>query len=140
MKLGKFAQVAALCFCILSINQFAHAQATVRVGGWALTANGKLAKNFEYRGSCPVNLQFDWGLIATAPTEVKYRFKRSDDSLPSAFKKVRLPKGNDSVDVTDTWDLGANTNDFKDYKGWIKLITFEPNKIEQKIDFTLHCK
>jgi hypothetical protein len=118
----------------------AQSPVTVRVGGWALTANGKIAKNFEYTGSCPVNLRFDWGLLATAPTEVTYRYKRSDDSEPSATKKVKLAKANTSVDVSDTWDLGANTAEFKDFKGWIKLTTFEPNKVEQKILFTLHCK
>jgi hypothetical protein len=56
------------------------------------------------------------------------------------MKKVDLPKANTSVDVSDTWELGANTAEFKDFKGWIKLTTFEPNKVEQKIDFTLHCK
>jgi hypothetical protein len=151
MKISKIASGIAICLCLTMIGQFAQAQdknpqhhtpvpTSVRVGGWALTANGKLAKNFEYTGSCPVNLKFDWGLIATESTEVKYRFKRSDASLPSAYKKVNLPHPNTSVDVSDSWDLGAKTTEFKDFKGWIKLTTFEPNKVEQKIDFTLHCR
>ena len=144
MKISIVARAIALCFCLVFISQFAYAQnaakATVRVGGWALTANGKLAKDFEYRGACPVKLQFDWGLVATAPTKVTYRYKRSDPSEPSAMKKVDLPKAYTSVDVSDTWELGANTAEFKDFKGWIKLTTFEPNKVEQKILFTLHCK
>jgi hypothetical protein len=147
MKISKIANVIAICFCLAVVNQFAHSQAgppmakaTVRVGGWALTANGNLAKEFEYTGACPVNLKFDWGLIATAPTEVTYRYKRSDASEPSAMQKVGLPKANTSVDVSDTWELGTKTPEFADFKGWIKLTTFEPNKVEQKIDFTLHCK
>jgi hypothetical protein len=152
MKTSKVVHIIAICFCLAVVGQFAHAQQikpiapvtkaapVVRVGGWALTANGKLAKNFEYTGSCPVNLKFDWGLIATAPAEVTYRYKRSDASAPSAMQKVNLLKVNTSVDVSDTWQLGANTAEFKDFKGWIKLTTFEPNKVEQKIDFTLHCK
>ncbi len=142
MKVSNVICIAAMCFCLAPLAQTANAQSpvTVRVGGWALTANGKIAKNFEYTGSCPVNLRFDWGLLATAPTEVTYRYKRSDDSEPSATKKVKLAKANTSVDVSDTWDLGANTAEFKDFKGWIKLTTFEPNKVEQKILFTLHCK
>jgi hypothetical protein len=147
MKSSKVARTIAICFCFVLINLFAHSQttvpmakATVRVGGWALTANGKLAKNFAYTGSCPVHLKFDWGLIATSPVEVTYRYKRSDASEPSAMMTVNLPKANTSVDVSDTWELGANTAEFKDYKGWIKLTTFSPNKVEQKINFTLHCK
>ena len=151
MKTIKTASVIAICFCLALIWQFAYSQQkpisprvksapVVRVGGWALTANGKLAKNFEYRGTCPVNLKFDWGLIANASTDVTYRYKRSDDSLQSAMKMVHLPKADTTVDVSDTWDLGANTAEFKDFKGWIKLTTFEPNKFEKKIDFTLHCK
>jgi len=151
MKTSKVAHVAAACFCLALIGQFAYSQTkpiapvikappTVRVGGWALFANGQLAKGFEYRGACPVKLKFDWGLISTAPAEVSYRFKRSDDSLPGATLKVNLPKPNTSVSVFDKWELGSNTPEFKDYKGWIKLTTFSPNKVEQKIDFTLHCK
>jgi hypothetical protein len=147
MKISKVARVIAICFCIALISQFALSQAgppmakaTVRVGGWALFANGNLAKGFEYTGACPVNLKFDWGLIATSPVNVTYRFKRSDASEPSAMKTVNLPKGNTSVSVYDTWQLGAHTPEFKDFQGWIKLTTFEPNKVEQKIDFTLHCK
>jgi hypothetical protein len=152
MKISKVASAIAICFCLAVVSQFVHAQQikpiapvtkaapVVRVGGWALTANGKLAKGFEYTGACPVNLKFDWGLIATAPVEVNYRYKRSDASEPSAMQKVNLLKVNTSVDVSDTWQLGAKTPEFADFKGWIKLTTFEPNKVEQKIDFTLHCK
>ena len=155
MKSSKVARVAGICFCLAIFSLIAKAQptahtppagghpklpVTVRVGGWALNANGKLAKNFEYTGTCPVNLRFDWGLIATSPVEVTYRYKRSDASEPSAMNTVNLPKANTSVDVSDTWELGANTAEFKNYKGWIKLTTFSPNKVEQKIDFTLHCK
>ncbi|MGA3159820.1 MAG: hypothetical protein ABSC77_01285 [Terracidiphilus sp.] len=149
MKTSKIVRASAICFCIVFISQFALSQArgtgtmekaTVRVGGWALFANGQLAKGFEYTGACPVNLKFDWGLIATSPVEVTYRYKRSDASEPSAMQKVNLPKANTSVSVYDTWQLGAHTPEFKNFQGWIKLTTFEPNKVEQKIDFTLHCK
>ena len=142
MKISKAICLTAMCFCLAPLAQIANAQqaATVRVGGWAPTANGKVAKNFDYTGSCPVKLKFDWGLLATAPTEATYRYKRSDCSAPSVTKSLKLAKANTSVDVSDTWSLGASNAQFKDFKGWIKLTTFTPNKLEKKIDFTLHCK
>jgi len=53
-------------------------QGAVRVGGTALTANGQLAQGFQYTGSCPVNLKFDFGLISTEATTVTYSFTRND--------------------------------------------------------------
>jgi hypothetical protein len=83
-------------------------KATVRIGGWALTVNNKIVKDFDYKGACPVTLQFAWGVLATAPVEIKYHFERSDGAHAPAGHKD-MPKANTSVDVNETWDLGANT-------------------------------
>ncbi len=145
MKNSNILRSIALCFCIMLVNQFAisqnaqKAKATVRIGGWALTVNNKIVKNFDYIGVCPVKLQFAWGVLATEPTEIKYHFERSDGAHAPAGQK-NLPKANTSEDVIETWDLGANTPEFRDFKGWEELVIDSPNKVAQKINFTMHCK
>jgi len=113
--------------------------ATVRIGGWALTNNGQIVKDFVYTGACPVQLQFAWGVLATAPMEIKYHFERSDGAQAPPGQKD-LPRANTSEDVITTWDLGANTPRFADFKGWEDLVIDSPNKAAQKINFTLHCR
>jgi hypothetical protein len=105
-----------------------------------LYANGKLVQNYDYSGSCPVKLKFDWGVISTFPgkgNESYYRFTRSDGSQTAA-QELALPP-NVSVDVTYTWDLGAKTAEYANYKGWVNLFLETP-PVNQKINFTLHCK
>jgi hypothetical protein len=106
----------------------ATAQARVRIGGASLSANGQLAQNFQYAGSCPVNLKFDWGVISTEPTTITYSARTAD-----------LPEANRSVPVLDEWRLGANNQQFADYHGWIELDIESPNPVSQKIGFTIHC-
>ena len=114
-------------------------QGAVRVGGTALTANGQLAQGFQYTGSCPVNLKFDFGLISTEPATVTYSFNRSDG--PSGGSRTKhLPKANQSMPVFDTWRLGAKTPQFANYHGWIEINIASPNPVAKKINFTLHCK
>ena len=147
MKTSNVVRAIAFCFCLALISQLAHAQttapmgkATVRIGGWALTVDNKIVKNFDYIGACPVKLQFAWGVLATAPVEIKYHFDRSDGAKAPAGHKD-LPKANTSEDVITTWDLGANNDPtFKDFKGWEELVIDSPNKVEQKINFTMHCR
>jgi hypothetical protein len=112
---------------------------TVRIGGWALTNYGNLVKDFVYSGTCPVHLQFAWGVLSTAPTEIEYHFVRSDGATAPPGQRP-LQKANTSVDVITTWDLGANTPRFADFKGWEELVIDSPNNAAQKINFTLHCK
>ena len=138
MKANKFACAAGICLCLAIVSQIAHSQ-TVRIGGWALTNNGQIVKNFVYTGACPVQLQFAWGVLSTAPTEIKYHFERSDGAhAPSGQKN--LPRANTSEDVITTWDLGANIPRFADFKGWEELAIDSPNSAAQKINFTLHCR
>jgi hypothetical protein len=113
---------------------------TVRVGGWALTANGQLAKGFQYTGPCPVALKFDWGVISSAPTTATYSFVRNDGGHSSSSKSVDLPAANHSVSIYDDWRLGANTPQFANYNGWVQLNIESPNAVSQKINFTLHCQ
>jgi hypothetical protein len=157
MKISKIANVIAICFCLAVVNQFAHSQVakkptgfetnaakakpTVHIGGWALTVNNKIVKDFDYKGTCPVALQFSWSILSTAPTEAAYHFTFSDNSQPTASTKVNIPKADTAVDVSKTWTLGINNSpEFKDYKGWMKLAVSSPDHVEQKIDFTVRCK
>jgi hypothetical protein len=144
--MNKIARIAGMCLCLAIVSQIAHAQpqqhsrpATVRIGGWALTNNGKIVQNFVYTGACPVQLQFAWGVIPNEPTEIKYHFGRSDGATAPAGQKL-LPNANTSVDVIETWELGDRSPRFRDFKGWEDLIIDSPNKVSQKINFTLHCR
>jgi len=146
MKAVRIVCVAGICFCMAIVSLIAQSpprqvprMATVRIGGWALTNNGNIVKNFVYTGSCPVQLQFAWGVIPTEPTEIKYHFGRSDGAQAPPGKQF-LPKANTSEDVITTWELGARTPEFRDFKGWEDLIIDSPNHVSQKINFTLHCR
>jgi hypothetical protein len=115
------------------------AQASVRVGGESLRANGQVAQGFQYTGGCPVALKFEWGLIATEPTTVTYSFVRSDENHSSRSSAVELPAANRSVPIYVDWRLGANTPEFANYRGWVQLNIESPNAVSQKISFTIHC-
>jgi hypothetical protein len=117
-----------------------NAQAAVRIGGMALTANGQLAQGFQYTGSCPVNLKFDWGVISTEPTAITYSFTRSDGGQSGSSRTTNLPQANHSVPVFDNWRLGANTPQFSNYRGWVEINIVSPNPVARKINFTLHCR
>jgi hypothetical protein len=135
--MGKTASVVAILLWMGSAGLIAQ---SVRVGGSSLRANGELAKGFQYTGSCPVDLQFGWGLIATAPTAASYHFVRNDGGHSSRAQTVNMPQANRSVPVYDTWRLGANTPQFANYTGWVNLIIEYPSQVQQKIGFTLHCR
>jgi hypothetical protein len=146
MKVNSIVRITVICLCLGIVSQIAHAQAqhravpaAVRIGGYALTHNGNIVKNFVYTGSCPVKLQFAWGVIPTEPLQFKYHFERSDGAQAPAGEKS-LSRPGISEDVITTWDLGANTTEFKDFKGWEDLVIDFPNKVSQKINFTLHCR
>jgi hypothetical protein len=117
----------------------AVAHAGVRIGGSAFSANGLLARDYQYTGSCPVNLKFDWGVISTEPTTATYSFVRSDGGHSSTSQSIELPNANRSVPIIDEWNLGANTQQFANYSGWVQINIESPNPISQKINFTIHC-
>ena len=122
---------------IIAIAGTAHA--SVRIGGWSFWANGQLARDFQYTGSCPVNLKFDWGVVSTEPTTLTYSFLRSDGGHSSSPRTVVLPGGGRSTPITEEWRLGANTPQFQNYSGWVQLNIESPNAASQKIAFTIHC-
>jgi hypothetical protein len=137
MKISKIASVFGILVCLGSVSLMAQ---SVRVGGSSLRANGIVAQDFQYTGSCPVSLKFGWGLISTGPTEVTYRFDRNDGGHTTSSKSVNLPQANHSVPVYYDWQLGANTPKFATYTGWVNIIIESPNPVQHKINFTIHCK
>jgi hypothetical protein len=127
----------ALLLATLSVIP-ATAYGSVRVGGSSLRANGELAQGFQYSGSCPVDLKFGWGLIASEPTGVSFSFSRNDGGQGPS-RSVDLPSANRSTPVYYDWRLGANTLQFANYHGWVQLNIGSPNAVTQRIAFTLHC-
>jgi hypothetical protein len=114
--------------------------AGVRVGGSAFTVNGQLARDYQYTGSCPVDLGFDWGVIGNEPTPVTYSFVRSDGGHSSNPFTMNLPEANRSVPIRSQWRLGANTPQFANFSGWVELRIESPNPVANRIAFTLHCR
>lgn len=114
------------------------AAASLRVGGSAFSANGALARNHEYSGSCPVDLKFDWGVISSNPATVTYSFTRSDGGRSSSAKSIDLP-ANRSVPILDEWHLGANSAQFANFSGWVELNIVSPEPVVNRIAFTIHC-
>jgi hypothetical protein len=137
MKSIKIASVFGILLCLGSVSLMAQ---SVRVGGYSLRANGQVAQGFQYTGSCPVALKFGWGLISTGPTEVAYRFDRSDGGHTTHSDRVNIPRANQSVPVYYDWQLGANTHQFANFTGWVNIIIESPNPVQQKIKFTIHCQ
>jgi len=114
-------------------------QATVRIGGWALTGNGQLLRQFEYSGPCPVDLKFDWGVISTEPGEMVYTYTRSDGGRPSGQSRLYIARAEQSQSIVLDWHLGANNAEFSNFRGWMQLDIEAPNRVSRRIDFTLHC-
>ncbi len=111
----------------------------VRIGGFALSANGSPVQNHRYSGRCPVDLKFDWGVIGARAETVTYHTERSDGAK-GPVRTVTLPGGNRSVPVVVDWRLGANTAEFKEYRGWQELVIESPSRVSQRILFTLECR
>jgi hypothetical protein len=138
MKITRTALVYGFFFIAgIALVMKAGAPASVRVGGYSLRANGQVAQGFQYSGTCPVDLKFGWGLIATEPTTASYSLTRNDGSHPPSGS-VDLPGGRSKPVYLD-WRLGANNAKFANYTGWVQLNIESPNRVSQKISFTLHC-
>lgn len=108
------------------------------IGGASLSSNGRLAQNFQYSDSCPVNLKFDWGVISTEPASIAYSFRRNDGGH-SSTSTANLLGANRSLPILDEWSLGANNPQFAEYHGWVELDIESPIAISQKIGFAIHC-
>ena len=124
----------------ITIILAAMAQAAVRIGGAAFFANGQLSRDYQYTGSCPVELKFDWGVISTEQTTASYWFRSSDGGHSSTPRMIDLPGGNRSVPIVEEWHLGANMPQFSTYRGWVELNIASPNRVSNRLRFTLHCQ
>jgi len=124
----------------ISFTIHCGSSASVRVGGSAFSVNGQLARDHQYTGSCPVDLKFDWGVIGTEPTPVTYSFTRSDGGHSSRPLTINLPQANRSVPILDEWRLGANTQQFANFSGWVELNIESPSPVTNRIGFTIHCR
>jgi len=141
VKISKTASLVGILFCVVTISLTARTgNASVRIGGESLRANGQVAPGYQYTGPCPVMLQFGWGVIGTEPTTINYSFVRSDGSHSPSSETVELPQAGRSVPVYARWRLGANTPEFANFKGWMKILIDSPNQVEGKIAFTIHCQ
>jgi hypothetical protein len=129
-----------ICLGVVLLPGLACAQSPVHVGGWSLRANGQVAQGFEYTGSCPVELQFGWGLISDRPTEIAYTFTRNDGGHQATSTIAHLGQPGRSYPMYYTWRLGANTPQFANYRGWVDLILQSPNSLQKRIGFTIHCQ
>jgi hypothetical protein len=120
------------------------AMADIRIGGSSFAANGQPApvvhskRGYQYTGSCPVDLKFDWGVVSTDPVDMVYSFSRNDggQSQPS---QASLPGGEQSFPIEDGWSLGANVDQFAEYRGWVQLNIQSPYPLTYRIPFTIHC-
>jgi hypothetical protein len=140
MNINKRTYVYALVFLVvIALVVKAAAPASVRVGGSSLRANGELAQGFQYSGPCPVDLKFGWGLIATGWTNVTYTFVRSDGGRSTRWSTVNIPSANRSIPVYYDWHLGADNAEFANFRGWVEINIESPNRVSQRIHFTLHC-
>ena len=109
----KAARIVVFCVCIIAFGLIVpSSNATIRIGGESLRANGLLTQGFQYTGPCPVELQFGWGVIANQPTSVTYTFSRSDGGHSSRTMGADLPQPSRSYPVYDKWLLGAHKAQF----------------------------
>src|SRR5271157_357620 len=117
----------------ISFTMHCGSAASVRIGGSAFSANGQLARDHQYTGRCPVDLKFDWGVIGTEPTPVRYSFTRSDGGHSAQPLTIELPQANRSVPILDQWRLGAATPQFANFSGWVELNIESPNPVANRI-------
>ena len=139
VKTCKIAIIVGILLCLGAVSLRAQ-NASVRIGGSSLRANGQIAQGFQYSGPCPVDLKFGWGLIGSRPTTASYHFERSDGGRSSGAQSVNLPGTGHSVPVYNDWRLGANSPKFADFTGWVTIMIDYPSPVEGKIPFTLHCQ
>jgi|SRR5579884_957671 len=112
--------------------------AAVRIGGSSFSANGQIARDYQYTGACPVDLKFDWGVQDTSRSSIAYSITRSDG--PRITRSLNHPGGNRSVPIADHWRLGNNSPRFRDFRGWEELNIESPNRAAKRIEFTIHCR
>lgn len=132
-------RLPVLAASILTLLAATALYGAVRIGGWAFSANGQLARDFQYDGGCPVELKFDWGVISDRSGPIAYTTTRNDGAH-AGMKTLDHPGGNRSVPILETWRLGARTPQFANYHGWMELNIESPNPVAKRIAFTIHCR
>ncbi|HEY6374798.1 MAG TPA: hypothetical protein VIX90_04660 [Edaphobacter sp.] len=140
IKVAALTVLVVSAVSVLAVSQVA--QAGVRVGGSSLRANGQIAEGYQYSGPCSVDLKFGWGVIADCLVAHGHDLyiSRSDGGHSSTSRTVDLSQPNRSMPIYDDWRLGANTPQFRNYRGWVQIDIMSPNAVAQKIPFTIHCQ
>lgn len=140
MRLQLRREVVVGCLALVAVSAVAvKLYGAIRIGGWSFSANGQVARNFQYTGGCPVNLKFDWGVIDSQSSAITYQTSRSDGAQ-SGSRVLNHPGANRSVPIVESWRLGANTPQFANYRGWMQLNIESPAPASHRIAFTLHCQ
>jgi hypothetical protein len=140
VKITKTTCGVGIFFCLACFCPNAYTNdGSIRIGGESLRANGQVAQGFRYTGPCPVDLQFGWGVVGYEPATINYHFIRSDGGHSSYSQMAQLPGGGRSTPVYEKWRLGANSPQFANYTGWVRIIIDSPQHVEGKIGFTIHC-
>lgn len=131
------AVAAGLLLGLLSLASALYG--AMRIGGWSFAVNGQVARNYQYTGSCPADLMFDWGVINSNPAAITYSTSRNDGAHSSP-RSVNHPGGNRSIPIVEHWHLGANNPQFANYHGWMEIHIESPAPATNRIAFTLHCR
>jgi hypothetical protein len=165
MKISKVAHVITMCSCMALFGQFARSvepgktktqptqkgqtPSTVNasIGHYNVSANGQdlTHQGSSYSGICPVSVNFNWILSASAPTVITYHIVRSDQTTVPE-QQLNIPKVPNPPPIASyTWKLGDSTAAFKDFKGSVTLVIDTPTNItaggesHQTIPFVLNC-
>ncbi|HYY99351.1 MAG TPA: hypothetical protein VE642_12195, partial [Pyrinomonadaceae bacterium] len=96
------------------------------------------ADQLNYRGPCPVTINFTGQITAPADFEGSYRFARSDDVLSdTGVLRFDLPG---TKTVSTSWTLGASGQ--SSYSGWVALWIVSMGNLvsEPRADFRITCE
>ncbi|MGD0009800.1 MAG: hypothetical protein ABSE93_14800 [Terriglobia bacterium] len=102
-------------------------------------ANGQILEHHVYSGPCPVTLKFGREVEGTEPTPVIYWFDRSDGAEFHHPSTIQLQTAGQPQTIYQEWRLGANTPQFANYNGWIRLNIESPNPDSLENHFLLRC-
>jgi hypothetical protein len=71
-------------------------------------------------------------VISDEPTSIQYTFVRSDGGHQTNSLSANLQGGGRSTPIYDDWQLGANTPEFQDFRGWVEIHIESPTQLVQK--------
>lgn len=96
------------------------------------------ADPFNYRGHCPVKIEFSGRVSVIGSGTVSYRFQRSDGAKGPVQTLHFSESG--SQRVTTTWQLGGANPNFQPFKGAETLVILAPDGGEPKTaSFQIYC-